>query len=315
MSSSNGAEFEARKYADGPPWIFTGRALYQLHLVKADVARRVIPPELKVVQAFGYTLGGFYLAKYDSSPAGVFDELVVLAGIVWNPPTSCAWAARVIVNSEEARDHGIEEVGLPSRTAEFSLRTSTDKRKSRRPWWNILPKIGALSKGRESSSRSNHGVDIVESDGSLRRRPLCNIELLNNAVLGAQGRGWSGPLMKMSLPSFSGKTELRPDLLKYSCRLNCRVRPVSPARVSALPFPDEEEESGNSQTRQSDSDVMSVLTGKPIVALAFENMAMFVDAPTVVAEKSSPVKGNQGHVGLLSRFPRFKAPAVPTASA
>lgn len=94
-----------------------------------------------------------------------------------------------------------------------------------------------------------------------------------------------------------------------------RVRPVSPARVSALPFPDEEEESGNSQTRQSDSDVMSVLTGKPIVALAFENMAMFVDAPTVVAEKSSPVKGNQGHVGLLSRFPRFKAPAVPTASA
>jgi hypothetical protein len=84
------------------------RALYQLHLVKAEVARRFIPPELKLVQAFGYTLGGLYLAHYDSSPAGIFDEMVVLAGIVWNPPTSCAWASRVLVNSKEARDHGIK---------------------------------------------------------------------------------------------------------------------------------------------------------------------------------------------------------------
>lgn len=29
------------------------RALYQLNLVKTEVARRFIPPELKVVQAFG----------------------------------------------------------------------------------------------------------------------------------------------------------------------------------------------------------------------------------------------------------------------
>jgi hypothetical protein len=29
------------------------RALYQLHLVKAEVARHFIPPELKLVQAFG----------------------------------------------------------------------------------------------------------------------------------------------------------------------------------------------------------------------------------------------------------------------
>lgn len=53
---------------------------------------------------------------------------------------------------------------------------STDERK---PWWNILSKIGALRKGGESASRINHVVDVVESDGSLRR-PLCNIELLNN---------------------------------------------------------------------------------------------------------------------------------------
>lgn len=47
-----------------------------------------------------YTLGGFYLARYDDSPAGAFDELVALAGLVWNAPTSCAWAARVFVNNK-----------------------------------------------------------------------------------------------------------------------------------------------------------------------------------------------------------------------
>uniref|UniRef100_A0A0E0EZJ3 Uncharacterized protein n=1 Tax=Oryza meridionalis TaxID=40149 RepID=A0A0E0EZJ3_9ORYZ len=85
-----------------------GRALYQLHLVKAATARAFVPRELRLVEAFGYTLGGMFLARYDDSPAGKFDEvssrlafsfsgdlflshsLVVIAGIVWNPPTSCA---------------------------------------------------------------------------------------------------------------------------------------------------------------------------------------------------------------------------------
>ena len=88
--------------------------------------------------AYRYTLGGFYLARYSDSPVGAFEEvgllyftaevrahsaargksllrsfcscqaalkccahvqLVALAGIVWNPPLSCAWAARVYVNN------------------------------------------------------------------------------------------------------------------------------------------------------------------------------------------------------------------------
>ncbi|GFP95146.1 hypothetical protein PHJA_001659000 [Phtheirospermum japonicum] len=65
-------------------------ALYQLHLVKAETARAFIPKDFKLVEAFGYTLGGFFLANYEDSPVGKFDELVVIAGIVWNPPTSCA---------------------------------------------------------------------------------------------------------------------------------------------------------------------------------------------------------------------------------
>ncbi|XP_014492338.1 protein NEOXANTHIN-DEFICIENT 1-like [Vigna radiata var. radiata] len=74
-----------------PPWVFSGSAWYQLHLVKAEKARAYIPREFKLVEAFGYTLGGFFLASYEDSPVGVFDELVVIAGLVWNRPTSCAY--------------------------------------------------------------------------------------------------------------------------------------------------------------------------------------------------------------------------------
>jgi hypothetical protein len=59
-------------------------------LVKSSTARAFVPPELRLVEAFGYTLGGMFLARYHDSPAGEFDELVVIAGIVWDPPTSCA---------------------------------------------------------------------------------------------------------------------------------------------------------------------------------------------------------------------------------
>jgi len=74
-------------------------ALYQLHLVKASTARAFVPRDLRLVEAFGYTLGGMFLARYHDSPAGAFDELVVIAGIVWNPPTSCASAAASVSGS------------------------------------------------------------------------------------------------------------------------------------------------------------------------------------------------------------------------
>lgn len=77
------------------PWHFRGRALYQLSLVPVEEvsrlpplpplaptplqlpaaqppqcpaptsqARKYVPPELPLVNLFGYTLGGFYLARY-----------------------------------------------------------------------------------------------------------------------------------------------------------------------------------------------------------------------------------------------------------
>ena len=110
-------------YKDPAPWTFTGKALYQLALVRAEDARAHVPSDLRLVEFAGHTLGGLYVARYDESPCGKLDEVVVLGGLVWNPPTSCAWASRVYVDSAEARAHGIRTCGLPSRVAAFREET------------------------------------------------------------------------------------------------------------------------------------------------------------------------------------------------
>ena len=40
-------------------------------------ARKFVPQDLPLVELFGYTLGGLYLARYEDSPAGKFDEVRV----------------------------------------------------------------------------------------------------------------------------------------------------------------------------------------------------------------------------------------------
>ncbi|KAF6983619.1 hypothetical protein CFC21_001777 [Triticum aestivum] len=274
----------AAGYRHGPPWVFKGSALYQLHLVKAATARAFVPKELRLVEAFGYTLGGMFLARYHDSPAGQFDELVVIAGIVWNPPTSCAWAARVLVNSAEACRHGRKEVGLPSHVAAFSQTEDSTLRNKPNNFLNILGMGSGFSK-QENYRR----IEIKEASGSSSRH-LCNISLPLNGSRGSHKRSkWMGPAIKMSLPSFSGQTEDHPELLKYSCKVECRVRPVSPAKIWSpkTAEPQECSDGMNSSTGSSDSDAQKqsllVLLSRPILALEFSSLRMHVDAPKIVA--------------------------------
>ncbi|KAL0421627.1 UNVERIFIED_CONTAM: protein NEOXANTHIN-DEFICIENT 1 [Sesamum latifolium] len=205
-------------------------ALYQLHLVKAETARAFIPKEFKLVEAFGYTLGGFFLANYEDSPAGIFDELVVIAGIVWNPPTSCAWAARVLVNSDKACVHGQKDVGLPSQVANFTKSLTALPGTKTGRFGRFLNKIGMA----DSPDKEKNCMDIrVKEMNNHISLDLC-INLTAAAMAASQNdtKRWMGPAIKMSLPSFSGRTEHNPHLLKYSCQIECRLRAVPPAKVS-----------------------------------------------------------------------------------
>ncbi|KAL5223471.1 hypothetical protein ABZP36_010110 [Zizania latifolia] len=277
-------------YRQGPPWVFRGSALYQLHLVKAATARAFVPKELRLVEAFGYTLGGMFLARYDDSPAGKFDELVVIAGIVWNPPTSCAWAARVLVNSTEACRHGRKEVGLPSHVATFSQTEAAALRN--KPLVKSNGFLSMLGMGSTISKQGNdHEIEISETKGSSIRH-LCNISV---PLTGSHKHKWMGPAIRMSFPSFSGQIDDHPDLLKYSCQVQCRVRPVKPAKIwrpkTAEPqeCPDGKIHSkGTDVLVEPDAQIQSVLVllSKPILALEFNSLQMHVDAPKIVVPHS-----------------------------
>ena len=197
-----------RGYRDGDaPWRFGGRALYQLNLVnrarRGNTSRR-----LEARGAFGYTLGGVYLARYEDSPAGTFDEMVALGGLVWNPPTSCAWAARVFVNDAGARAHGVKTCGLPSALARFDDDDDARNAETHGWWKNIKPpsvfaKARAFAKGEravrfEEKRRASRSETVRLRDGDT------GVEVAARAP----GAG-SGPLGRGSvkLPSFSGRTE------------------------------------------------------------------------------------------------------------
>lgn len=291
-----------KSYSDGPPWTFRGRALYQLHAVKTSVARRFVPPELKLVEAFGYTLGGLFLASYDSSPAGQFDEAVVIAGIVWNAPTSCAWAGRVLVGSEEARIHGRQEVGLPSHLASFSHQvTQLDPPNQRtRPWWDARAWFSTGARNR--ARKLQHSVKIMQRDG-ISAFPLCEIVrippvLTTGPSLSSPGnqQRWRGPSIQLYLPNFSGKTKDQPKLLKYSCALNCRVSVVAPARITDLTSSistSTGERTEEDQDELRTRDVVNILLGKPLASIFFDGMEMRVEAPKVAVMGDSEKQRKQ----------------------
>lgn len=106
---------------------------------------------------------------------------------------------------------------------------------------------------------------------------------------------WMGPAIKMSLPSFSGHTEYNPQILKYSCQIDCRVRAVEPAKVSKATQASGLQSSSTSvesniyskeQSSARDRSI-SVLLSKPLLALEFNFLKMQVEAPTVVGNNST----------------------------
>ncbi|KAL4438455.1 hypothetical protein ABPG77_000103 [Micractinium sp. CCAP 211/92] len=287
------------------PWDFRGRALYQLSLVRVEEARKYVPAELPLVNFFGWTLGGFYLARYDDSPVGAFDECVALAGLAWNFPTSCAWAARVYVNNKEARDHGISSVGLPSRLAAFrALPLPQLAEQVQQParlrggggdggaakgtsWWDLPHRRAARGGGERGAAAPGAGSATAAVE-------LCNTEPARGRA-GRAARGLAGPVcclemprlkpawapkIQMFLPSFSGATPDHPALLKYSLKLTAHIRPLPPARVT---FP-----ADRSEAERSSGEVLdAVLGGRPLVCLAFDDMHIEVQPPELWQPKGA----------------------------
>ncbi|XP_024964233.1 protein NEOXANTHIN-DEFICIENT 1-like [Cynara cardunculus var. scolymus] len=164
------------------------------------------------------------------------------------------WRSSLIV------DHPFQEFGLPSQVATFSK--STPRRRS-------------------NADVGNMDIRFAEINGPVA------IGLYDIPVLKMNPLKWMGMGMgiTMSLPSFSGHTEHKPQLLKYSCQIECRVKPTSPARVLWLLDRKHSSESQNEESSTKRDVGTAVMLSKPILALEFNCLKMQVEPPVVVSGK------------------------------
>jgi hypothetical protein len=142
-----------------------------------------------------------------------------MAGLVWNPPTSCAWAGRVFVSDREARDHGLRSVGLPSRLASFQPVASacTDARcaRGRDPlsWWRkgqeqqqqdkaVAAAAAAAAAPAAGLKLPGGFMDVVEMRSAERGRRALAAPVATFKLPPLRTEGFLGPRMRLSLPSF-----------------------------------------------------------------------------------------------------------------
>ena len=301
-------------YGRGPPWRFRGRAVMQLHAVRAREAREHVPPGLRLVEVAGWTLGAAYLARYTESPAGAFDELVVLCGLLWNPPGSAMWASRVAVSSDAARRHGVHTFGLPSVNADFmeagggrggGSGSAGPSRTGERGWWGQMHSPGrggspapgrVLARGVEAGTvavverQSQRGAWLRRIWRTARRAPPPPAEA-RDVILGldlpearAPGRP-AGPRISIVMPNFSGCSTDRPELLRYRCVLNASVRLVRPFQ---LRFPGAPLTGAGGVDGPSPASAPAVaLRGRPLLALGFDNLLLEAFAPEVMRPKAA----------------------------
>ena len=191
-----------------------------------------------------------------------------MAGLVWNAPTSCAWAARVYVSNRAARNHGRAEVGLPSRVATFD---SCGVSPPARSWWDPAGSTPAtVHLVNEERSRS-WTAPLRGRRGGRAGLPGGRVATLE---LPQVANTWA-PRLRLSLPSFSGATPDCPHLLKYACQLATSVRPVRPARVSARAVG----AGGDGDDTHHAESLAPLLGGRPLLALSFGDMVMVVNEP------------------------------------
>ena len=99
----------------------------------------------------------------------------------------------------------------------------------------------------------------------------------------------AGPRISLVMPNFSGRTAQRPELLRYRCVLRASVRLVRPFRLffPGAPEPGGGGERGGGARRArppaaGSGAASSVLRGRPLLALGFDDLELSAFAPEVM---------------------------------
>ncbi|XP_071926893.1 protein NEOXANTHIN-DEFICIENT 1-like isoform X7 [Coffea arabica] len=117
--------------------------------------------------------------------------------MVSSVPLKHRWAARVLVNSDEACIHGQKDIGLPSQVAKFSKTVRAIAKTSETKTSGFLNMVGMFSL---DGPKNSMDVQVSEMKG-MEEMNICNINFSAPASE-LESSGWMGPLVKLSLPSF-----------------------------------------------------------------------------------------------------------------
>lgn len=103
-----------------PPWTLKGYGLQILQIMEIDSVRALIPSEFKIISVgFGKTIGGVYLASYESGSTLEYHELIVSPALVSYGNQWGGWISHIYVDHPDSVAGGREIWGLPKELATF----------------------------------------------------------------------------------------------------------------------------------------------------------------------------------------------------
>ena len=244
------AKLDADAYPPAP-WSFrNARVMYQPTLVRTSAARAVTPRDgLRLLSFLGWTLGGVFVVDWTESPVGPYREVAVLSGLVARGLSIGAWASHIVVTTPASVGGGRAVFGLPTvlGSVEFKAAEESDGDAWRRELTgarDLLEDIAVAFKVGIGAAQPG----VAEPAERLRRRverapTTRGFDFSSDDAVAVTGwDGWSdgapaeGP--NLSLPSFSGRLEEFPALLRYPLKLGpagrVALRPAMPTRWSGV---------------------------------------------------------------------------------
>jgi len=113
------------------PWTLQGYSIQSLQPVDIEQVRPAIPTELEIISVFpGKTLGGVYIASYDTGSSLLYNELIVVGALVRYANQVGAWVSHIYVDNPDSVAGGREIWGLPKQLAQFTWEQGSQKRVS-----------------------------------------------------------------------------------------------------------------------------------------------------------------------------------------
>lgn len=103
-----------------PPWYLQGHGFLSIQLLDIDNVSSFVPVALDIVPILpGKTLGGLYVATYQTGSTLLYNELIVVSAIVRHKTQIGAWISHIYVDHPGSVAGGRDIWGLPKEMAQF----------------------------------------------------------------------------------------------------------------------------------------------------------------------------------------------------